>query len=60
MNKVKVTLKRSLIGHKKLFREIIKLLGLRKINSSAIHKVNPSIIGMIRKVEHLLLIEELK
>jgi len=57
--KVRVTLKRSLIGRKPQQRRTVKALGLGKIGSSVEHVLNPSIKGMIDAVSHLVKVEEL-
>ncbi len=57
---LKVKLVRSLIGRPKKQREVVKGLGLRKINSEAIRKDCPEIWGMINKIPHLVEVEELK
>jgi large subunit ribosomal protein L30 len=56
---VKIRLVRSLIGRPQKQREVIKGLGLRKIDSEVIRKDCPEIRGMIRKVPHLVKVEEL-
>ncbi len=56
---IKIRLARSLIGHPQKQREVIKGLGLRRINSEVIRKDCPEIRGMIRKVPHLVKVEEL-
>jgi len=56
---LKVRLVRSLIGHPKKQREVVKGLGLRKINSEVTRKDCPEIRGMINKVTHLVEVEEL-
>jgi large subunit ribosomal protein L30 len=58
--KVKITLKRSLIGQSPKARETVRSLGLKKINSSTEREINPMIQGMLNKVEHLVDIEEIK
>jgi large subunit ribosomal protein L30 len=58
--KVKITLKRSLIGQKTNVRETVKSLGLKKINSTSEKELNPMIEGMINTVQHLVEIEEVK
>ena len=58
--KVKITLKRSLIGQTPKARETVRSLGLKKINSSTEREINPMIQGMLNKVEHLVDIEEIK
>ena len=57
--KVKITLKRSLIGEKPKAREPARSLGLKKINSFTEREVNPMIQGMLNKIEHLVEIEEI-
>jgi large subunit ribosomal protein L30 len=58
--KVKITLKRSLIGQKQKARETVRSLGLKKINSSTERELNPMIEGMLHKIRHLIEIEEIK
>ena len=58
MSKVKITLKRSLIGQGHKSRETIKSLGLKKINSSVERDMDESLQGMLRVVNHLVKIEE--
>lgn len=58
MAKLKITLKKSVIGSDEKVRETVRTLGLRKINDSVIHNDTLDIRGKIRKVEHLLSVEE--
>jgi large subunit ribosomal protein L30 len=58
MSKVKITLKRSLIGQGHKSRETIKSLGLKKINSSVERELDSSLEGMLNVVKHLVNIEE--
>tara|TARA_B100001250_G_scaffold233830_1_gene200741 strand:- start:296 stop:475 length:180 start_codon:yes stop_codon:yes gene_type:complete len=58
MSKVKITLKRSLIGQGHKPRETIKSLGLKKINSSVERELDNSLEGMLNVVKHLVKIEE--
>ena len=60
MSKVKITLKRSLIGQGHKPRETIKSLGLKKINSSVERKLDGSLEGMLNVVKHLVSIEEVE
>ena len=60
MSKVKITLKRSLIGQGHKSRETIKSLGLKKINSSVERELDPSLEGMLNVVKHLVSIEEVE
>ncbi len=58
MGKVRITLKRSLIGQGHKSRETIKSLGLKKINSSVEKELDNSLEGMLNVVNHLVSIEE--
>jgi large subunit ribosomal protein L30 len=56
---LKVRLVRSLIGRPKKQREVVKGLGLGKINSEVTRKDCPEVWGMINKVLHLVEVKEL-
>jgi len=56
--KVKITLVRSTIGAPWRQRRTVEGLGLRKLNSSVVQDASMPILGMIRKVSHLVHIEE--
>jgi len=58
--KVKITQVKSKIDRSKRQKATLEALGLRKINQSVEHTVNPQIEGMILKVAHLIKIEEIK
>jgi large subunit ribosomal protein L30 len=58
LSKVKVTLKKSLIGRKKDHIATAKALGLSKIGKTMEHNDTPQIRGMIKKIEYLLQVEE--
>ena len=60
MSKVKITLKRSLIGQGHKSRETIKSLGLKKINSSVERELAGSLEGMLNVIKHLVSIEEVE
>ena len=57
--KLKVKLKRSLIGRREDHRRTVRALGLGKVNSEIIHDDTPQIRGMIHKISYLLEVEEL-
>ncbi len=59
MAKLKVTLKRSLIGRPETQRRTVRALGLRKINSVKEFVDSPSLRGQLHKVEHLIHVEEI-
>ena len=55
---VKVTLRRSVIGKTPAQVETIKGLGLRKIGHSRTLENTPAVRGMVKKVIHLIEVEE--
>jgi len=57
--KLKVTLVKSFIGKPEDQRATVRTLGLSKLNSTAVHDDTPAIRGMIRKVSHLVKVEEI-
>ena len=57
-NQVKVTLKKSYIGSPKKIRATLIGLGLTRTNKTIIRKNKPEIQGMLRKVQHLIIVEE--
>ncbi|MFO7981171.1 MAG: 50S ribosomal protein L30 [Candidatus Aminicenantes bacterium] len=57
--KLKIKLVRSLVGRPRKQREVVRGLGLRKLNSEVIKKDCPEVKGMINKVSHLVKVEEL-
>ena len=56
-HKLKITLKKSIIGSQKRQIATVKGLGLTKINSSVIREATPETLGMIKKIEHLVITE---
>ena len=57
-NQVKVTLKKSYIGSPKKIRATLVGLGLTRMHKTIIRKNTPEIQGMLRKVQHLIIVEE--
>ena len=55
---VRVTLVRSPIGYTKDQKKTVLALGLRRMHQTVEHQDNPALRGMIRKVTHLLRVEE--
>lgn len=58
--KLKITLKKSVIGRPSKQRDILKGMGLMKINKVVTLKDSPEIRGMVNKVSHLVLCEEVE
>lgn len=59
MKKVKITLVKSPIDRPERQKLTLKALGLNKTNSSKEVEATPQIRGMIRKVEHMVKVEEI-
>ena len=53
-----VTLVRSPIGYTKDQKQTVLALGLRRMHQTIEHQDTPALRGMIRKVEHLVQVEE--
>jgi large subunit ribosomal protein L30 len=60
MAKLRITQTRSAIGTKPAQRATLKALGLRKIRHEVEQEDTPAIRGMIKKVVHLINVEETK
>jgi large subunit ribosomal protein L30 len=60
MAKLIITYSKSVIGYNESQKATVKALGLRKLNQSVEHDDTPAIRGMVKKVEHLVTVEEVK
>lgn len=58
MKKLKVTQIKSEIGASARQRANLEALGLKKIRDFRIHEAKPEILGMVRRVHHLVQVEE--
>lgn len=58
--KLKITLVKSYIGRPQRQRQILRGMGLGKLNRTVLLLDTPEIRGMINKVNHLVTMEELK
>ena len=58
MAELKITWTKSCIGRPRNQREIIRSLGLHRLQETVVHHDSPTIRGMVKKVEHLLRVEE--
>ena len=56
--KVRVTQVRSSIGQTDRHRGTLRALGLGKIGRTAEHAESPQLAGMLRKVRHLVRVED--
>ena len=59
MPNVKITLVRSPIGAPLVQKRTVQGLGLRRMNQTVVQPANLQILGMVRKVAHLVHIEEI-
>jgi large subunit ribosomal protein L30 len=58
MKTLKVTQVRSSIGETRAHRGTLRALGLGKIGRSAEHPESSQVAGMLRKVRHLVQVED--
>ena len=58
MKKIKITLVKSPIDRPLRQKETLKALGLNKMNASREVEATPQILGMVRKAEHMITVEE--
>jgi large subunit ribosomal protein L30 len=58
MDKIKIKQVRSRIGRIKDQRRTLDALGLRKMNAIVEHNATPQILGMVKKVSHLIAVVE--
>jgi large subunit ribosomal protein L30 len=58
MAKLRITQTRSQIGQSQKHRGTLRALGLGKIGRSAEHTESPQLAGMLRKVRHLVKVED--
>jgi large subunit ribosomal protein L30 len=58
MAKIRITQTRSQIGQSRRHRGTLRALGLGKIGRSAEHQESPQLAGMLRKVRHLVKVDD--
>jgi len=56
--KLKITLVRSYIGRPEKQRQVLRGMGLGKLNRTVVLQDTPEIRGMVKKVSHLVSMEE--
>lgn len=57
-DQITVTLKKSKIGSTDKIRATLIGMGLNKVNKTVTRKDTPEFRGMLRKVQHLVVVEE--
>ena len=59
MKKIKITLVKSPIDRPERHKQTLNALGLNKMNAAKEVEATPQILGMVRKVEHMVTVQEL-
>jgi large subunit ribosomal protein L30 len=57
MSRLRITLRKSTIGHPQDQKDTARALGLRKLNAAVTRPDNPAIRGMAGKLHHLVTVE---
>ena len=57
-DKIKITQIKSTIGRPAKHDRIVRSLGLRKMHQTVEHNADPVILGQVKKVSHLVKVEE--
>ena len=57
-DKIRITQIRSTIGRPAKHGRIIRSLGIKKMNHTVEHNADPVILGQVKKVSHLVKVEE--
>ena len=60
MTKIRIKQVRSKIGRPEDQKRTMVALGFHKMNQVVVHEATPQILGMVKKVKHLLKVEEVK
>ena len=59
MSKIKITQIKSVIDRSERQKKTVEALGLKKINHSVEVEATSAIIGMVKKVNHLVAVENI-
>ena len=59
MAKIRITQVKSKIGKPETQKRTLEALGIRKLNHSVEHEATPQILGMVEKVRHLVVVENI-
>ena len=59
MTKIRITQVKSRIGSTERQKKTLDALGLRKMHNTVIKEDTPQIKGMVRKISHLVTVEEI-
>ncbi len=58
-SKLRIRQVKSAINRSGRQKKTIRALGIRRLNQTVVHNDNPCIRGMVKKVEHLVQVEEI-
>ena len=59
MASVRITQVRSAVSRQADQGRTLRALGLTRLHASVVHEARPEILGMVRKVSHLVAVEQL-
>ena len=59
MPKLKITLTKSPIGYAQSQKDTVRSLGFKKLQQTVIHEDTPVARGMIHKIKHLVIAEQI-
>lgn len=59
MARIRITQVKSRIGQPERQKRILDALGLKKMHQTVEHDDSPQIMGMVRKLEHLVRMEKI-
>lgn len=58
MAQIKITQTKSRINAPKVQKRTLDALGLKKMHHTVVKEANPSILGMVKRVRHLVTVTE--
>lgn len=59
MAKLRITQVKSVIDRAQRQKDTIKALGIKKMNQAVEKEATPQILGMVKKVQHLVTVENI-
>jgi len=59
MAKIRITQVKSKNGQPENQKRTLEALGIGKLNHSVEHEATPQILGMVRKIKHLVIVEDI-
>ncbi|MDY0097668.1 MAG: 50S ribosomal protein L30 [Bacteroidales bacterium] len=59
MARIRITQVKSRIGKPQRQKLTLDALGIRKLNQSVEHEATPQILGMVKKISHLVKVENI-